>query len=166
MTRAILVHPQHLGRELITHIKTQVQNEVLGEVVKDIGYVIMVLAIDDAAIGKGLIDHMTSRVRYEVQFDAIVFRPFRNEVMDAVCSVCTSQGFFAEAGTFSLFVSRVHIPADMTFRSEDSSWTSNESGLSIKASGSVRLKILGTNSVSRGMSGIGTINEPYLGPIA
>lgn len=166
LTRTILVHPQHLGRTLKDHIKEQIQNEVLGEAVKDIGYVIMILAIDDSNVGKGLIDHMTGRVRYEVSFDAIVFRPFKNEVMDAVCSVCTSQGFFAEAGPFSLFVSRVHIPAEMTFRQEDSSWSSSETGLSIKGGGHVRLKIMGTTMVSRGISGIGTINEPYLGAVA
>lgn len=166
MTRTLLVHPQHLGRALKDHIREQVQHEVMGEAVKDVGYVVMVLDIDDTNIGRGLIDHMTGRVRYEVGFDAIVFRPFRNEVMDASCTVCTSQGFFADAGPFSLFVSRVHIPADMDFRPEDSSWTSAETGVAIRPNSNVRLKIMGTNTVSRAISGIGTINEPFLGALA
>lgn len=166
MTRAILVHPQHLGRDLKTHIKKQVVSEVEGEAVKDIGYIITVLNIEDGNIGKGIIDHLTGKVRYEIAFDAIVFRPFRNEVMDAVCTVCTSQGIFADAGPFSLFVSRVHIPADMEFRPEDSSWTSTESGIAIKANSNLRLKIMGTNAVSGAFSGIGTINEPFLGALA
>lgn len=167
MTRTILVHPQNLGRDLQAHIKDQATREVSGEAIKDVGYVIFVLNIDDSAIGRGLIDHMTGRVRYEVTIDAIVFRPFRNEVMDAVCTVCTSQGFFADAGPFSLFVSRVHISPDMEFRPEDSSWAAGtDGGAPIKAGTNVRLKIMGTNTVSRAISGIGTVAEPFLGALA
>jgi DNA-directed RNA polymerase II subunit RPB7 len=162
-TRHVLVEPKHLGPELNAHVKAQATQEATGANAGESGFVVSVLRIPDENIGEGIIDDLTGRVRFNVGFDAVCFKPFRNEVMDTVVLQCTSQGFFSEAGPFTLFVSRIHIPGDMEFRAEDSSWTAKDSELVLKAGSIVRLRIMGVNAVLGSIAGIGTINEGYLG---
>jgi DNA-directed RNA polymerase II subunit RPB7 len=165
MTRVINVHPQFLGPKLKQHIKEQCRLQVQGErSVSGLGFVILVLSIEDAAIGKGVIDHLTGTTRYEVGYDAIIFRPFKNEVMDTTVVVCSSTGIFVSAGPLNLFVPKLHVPTDYEFRPEDASWVHPETGATIKAGSDVRVKILGASSQGQ-VSAVGTINEPYLGLI-
>ena len=56
-----------------------------------------------------------SFVRYQVAYKALMFRPFKNEVLDAVVKSVSEVGFFAEAGPLSILVSHAHIPDDMEF---------------------------------------------------
>ncbi len=165
MRRVIQVHPQHLGPGLKAHIKEQCTAEVTGErLVSGVGFVILVLAIDEANIGRGLVDHLTGKTRYEVEYDAIVFRPFKNEVLDAVVKVCTSQGIFAQAGPQDVFVARHYIPPDFDFRPEDAAYVSTDTGAVIRADANLRVKVLGANATGQ-VAAIGTINEPFLGPL-
>lgn len=165
LKRVIQVHPQYLGPNLKNHIKEQCRLEVQGErLVSGLGFIIMVLSIDDNQIGKGLIDHLTGRTRYEVEYDAIVFRPFKNEVLDTTVKVCTSQGIFAEAGPQDIFVARHYIPGHFEFRAEDASYFSPETGMVIKGTTDMRVKILGANATGQ-VAAIGTIDEPFLGPL-
>ncbi len=177
MRRVVHVHPQFLGPALKQHIKDQCRAEVQGERAGSgasssasadgtssagVGFIILVIAIDDSQIGKGVIDHLTGRTRYEVEYDAIVFRPFKNEVLDTAVKVCTSEGIFAEAGPLDLFVSRHYIPNTYEFRAEDASWVSPDTGAAIRSGGEMRVKILGANATGQ-VAAIATINEPFLG---
>jgi DNA-directed RNA polymerase II subunit RPB7 len=163
MTRQVMVHPQHLGANLKAHVRAQCSAEAAAEGVSDAGFVVAVLRIPDEHMRNGPIDHFTGAVRFDVTYDAICFRPMRNEVMDALVQTCTAMGFYAEAGPFTLFVSRIHLPADMEFRPEDTAWVSADAGPPIRAGAVVRVRVMGVNPVSRSIAGIGTINAPFLG---
>lgn len=89
MKRVILVQPQYLGPALRQTIRDQLVAEVQGISVENAGYIITVLHIADENISKGRIDHLTGSVRYEITFDALLFRPFKNEVMDALVTEVT-----------------------------------------------------------------------------
>ena len=166
LSRVVHVHPMYLGARLREHIKLRAQEDVqaaaLGTV-SGMGFVILVLTIDDSMISKGTIDHLTGLTRFEVEYDAIVFRPFRNEVLDATAKVCTTQGVFCEAGPLDIFVSRHYIPQEFEFRAEDAAWACPETGRVIRAGAEMRVKILGANATGA-VAAIGTINEPLLGP--
>ena len=54
-------------------------------------------------------------VLYPVKYKAIVFRPFKGEVLDAVVTQVNKVGLFTEIGPLSCFISRHSIPADMSF---------------------------------------------------
>lgn len=166
LTHTTQIHPEKLGPNLKAEIKKKCIEEVQGIRYGDIGLIVVVLAIEDSQISRGVIDHLTGTVSYEVIFDAIVFCPFRNQVMDTVVSDCNINGFFAMAGPFTLYVSSLQIPEDYTYVSEKEAWVSSETTIEIKKGSSVRLKIMGTNAVHRTISGIGTINQPFLGVIA
>lgn len=105
LERTIVVHPMWLGPKLRDHVRKQLTEEVEGLPLSSAGFVITVLAIEDENISKGLVDSLTGFVKYRVSFSALVFRPFRNEVLDAVVTSVSDIGFFAAAGPLSVLVS-------------------------------------------------------------
>jgi len=65
--------------------------------------VIAVTTIDQ--IGSGVIQPGQGFVVYPVKYKAIVFRPFKGEVLDAVVKQINKVGMFAEIGPLSCFIS-------------------------------------------------------------
>jgi len=82
------------------------------------GYIIGVLG--KPGVGKGFVveDHSGQAV-FEVKYQAIVFRPFKGEVLDAIVYHVSKMGFFAQAGPLELFVSTHLIPSEYSFSSID-----------------------------------------------
>lgn len=83
LNRVIHVHPQHLGPQLERTVKEQLHKEVEGLTVDASGYVVSVLSVTLSDLQKGRIDHLTGFVRYNISYNALVFRPFKNEVLIA-----------------------------------------------------------------------------------
>ena len=83
MARTIMVHPQYLGPALRPYVKEQLIAEVEGMSVDNAGFIIAVLNVEESGITRGLIDHLTGFVRYSIRYTALMFRPFKNEVLDA-----------------------------------------------------------------------------------
>lgn len=165
MKRVIQVHPQHLGPKIKEQIKEQCRLEVQGEKnVSGVGFIVLVINIEDEQIGKGTIDHLTGKTRYEVEYDAIVFRPFKNEVLDVIIKKCTPQGMFADAGPLDIFISRMYIPGDYEYRGDDSTWIQPHTETIIRPGSEIRVKVLGANSVGH-IAAVATMNEPFLGPL-
>ena len=55
----------------------------------------------------GKIDSLTGFVKFRIKYDAVMFRPFRNEVLDAPVKSVTEMGFFVQAGPVEIFVADV-----------------------------------------------------------
>lgn len=66
-------------------------------------YIISVLAITD--VGSGLIVPGTGQAQFKVEYNAIVYKPFKNEVVDGVVNNVSKMGIFLDVGPLSVFVS-------------------------------------------------------------
>lgn len=163
LQRTIIVHPQFLGPNLRRTLREQLLAEVEGMSVDNAGFIVAVLGVSDENLSKGLIDHLSGFIKYKIKFSALMFRPIRNEVVDAVVKSTSDVGFFAEVGPLNVMVARLHIPGDMEFNPEDSTYTSTETGVKIGVNSSVRVKILGASVLQSTQCAIASINEPYLG---
>jgi len=85
--------------------------------------------------------------KFHVTFECIVFRPFKNEVLDCVVTSVNKMGFFAEAGPMQVFVSNYLIPEDMAFNSIDEPcYVSTDEMVRIQKDCEVRLRIVGTRN--------------------
>ncbi|XP_023226188.1 DNA-directed RNA polymerase II subunit RPB7-like [Centruroides sculpturatus] len=109
----ILLHPRYFGPQLLETVKQKLFTEVEGTCTGKYGFVIAVTTIDN--IGAGLIQPGRGFVVYPVKYKAIVFRPFKGEVLDAVVTQVNKVGLFTEIGPLSCFISRHSIPSDMQF---------------------------------------------------
>ncbi|KDO24033.1 hypothetical protein SPRG_20943 [Saprolegnia parasitica CBS 223.65] len=102
-------------------------------------------------------------------YRAILFRPFKNEVLDAVVTGReTPLGFFAEVGPLQVFVSRHAMSTDLTegYDHENSAWISQDREVEIRKGVGVRLKIMGVSIDVTEINAIGTIKDNYLGVIS
>ncbi|OWK50155.1 DNA-directed RNA polymerase II subunit RPB7, partial [Lonchura striata] len=78
----ILLHPRYFGPNLLNTVKQKLFTEVEGTCTGKYGFVIAVTTIDN--VGAGVIQPGRGFVLYPVRYKAIVFRPFKGEVVDAV----------------------------------------------------------------------------------
>lgn len=102
---------------------------------------------------------------YRVRFQAILFRPFRGEVLDATITAVNKMGFFAETGPVKIFVSSHQIGTHFAFdpNALPAAFVSADQ-LDFLAPGTrVRLRIVGTRVDATEIFGIGTIKEEHLG---
>lgn len=77
-----MLHPRYFGPQLLETVKQKLYTEVEGTCTGKYGFVIAVTTIDQ--IGSGVILPGQGFVVYPVKYKAIVFRPFKGEVLDAV----------------------------------------------------------------------------------
>ena len=79
------------------------------------GYIIAVLGHE--RLGRGLVQDgsETGAVEFRIKYRAIVLKPFKNEVVDAVVVTVNKMGFFAEVGPLNIFISNHLIPNDFKF---------------------------------------------------
>ena len=87
----------------------------------------------------------TGAARFNTSFEALVFRPFPGEVVDAVVTSVNKIGFFAEVGPLLIFVSSRAMPKDETFTFQsigEPCWVNESQDYRIKVETEVRVKIV------------------------
>ncbi|EFN70218.1 DNA-directed RNA polymerase II subunit RPB7 [Camponotus floridanus] len=159
----ILLHPRYFGPQLLDTVKQKLYTEVEGTCTGKYGFVVAVTTIDN--IGAGIIQPGQGFVVYPVKYKAIVFRPFKGEVLDAIVTQVNKVGMFAEIGPLSCFISHHSIPEDMQFcpNVNPACYKSKEEDVVIQADDEIRLKIVGTRVDATGIFAIGTLMDDYLG---
>ncbi|VDP15128.1 unnamed protein product [Soboliphyme baturini] len=162
----ILLHPHYFGPQLLETVKQKLFTEVEGSCSGKYGFVIAVTSIDN--IGSGLIQPGRGFALFPVKYKAIVFRPFKGEVIDAIVSQVNRVGMFCEVGPLSLFISKHCIPADMDFdpNSSPPCFRNSDDTMLIKERDVVRLKIIGTRVDATDIFAIGTLMDDFLGLVS
>lgn len=169
MERDLLLLPQHFGPNVKEHLRTKLIEKVEGSCSGRYGFIICVTEVKH--IGKGRIREGAGLVTFPMKFAAIVFRPFKGEVLDAKVVTVNKMGFFAEVGPLSVFVSKHMIPTDMRFDPQSNppsyvSQVSDEQPMRIAVHSEVRLKLISTRVDATDIFAIGSIKEDYLGVIS
>uniref|UniRef100_A0A7S3UZC8 RNA polymerase Rpb7-like N-terminal domain-containing protein n=1 Tax=Aplanochytrium stocchinoi TaxID=215587 RepID=A0A7S3UZC8_9STRA len=166
LEKELSIQPKDLGPSLRHRIRERLAAEVEGKSLGRYGYIIKVENIPDSAISKGRLEDATGEVQYKIKFVAIVFRPFKEEVIDAVVGVCNELGFFCHAGPLEIFVSHRTMPEDMqNYNHETSRWVDDEKKMEIAAGSGVRVRIMNLRIDANKIFAVGTIKDNYLGLI-
>ncbi|KAJ4499078.1 hypothetical protein C8R41DRAFT_815929 [Lentinula lateritia] len=148
---------------MLNFLESKLYSDVEGTCSGKFGYIIAVVSILD--IGKGMVISGTGQAEFITRYRAIVFKPFKGEVVDGVVASVTKMGFFADVGPLSVFVSHQLIPPDMKFEpnSNPPSFASDQQ--IIEKNTKIRLKIVGTRVDATEIFAIGTVNEEHLGVV-
>ena len=168
LRRDVLLDPCFLGRSMKDRVKKKVIDDLEGKCLGNKGFVIFILDIDDNDIHPGLIDNDTGGVYITVYYNAVLMRPFKNEVVDAiVTSASDEKGFICRVGPLEIFVSQHCMPDDMRFNFDmGDSWISDDEAIEIKEDSIVRLRIIGVNdSGADTIVATGSIKDRFLGLI-
>lgn len=162
-TKSITMRPCDLGPFFQQRLEARLRHELEGSLSKNHdGTIVYIFRITEKS--KPRIQDGTGFAVVDVSFEAIVFRPFRNEVIDCVVSEVTRLGFFAYFGPMKVFVSKSCIPEDIEFRPDTNSLSNSDSTQVIAVESEVRVRILGVRRDGSQLFSIGTIDSDYLGP--
>ncbi|GMI17078.1 hypothetical protein TrLO_g9652 [Triparma laevis f. longispina] len=165
----IVLQPIHFGPKLYATIKRLVKESVEGVALPHYGYCVKVLGVDDDNVKAGVIEYDTGDVCYTVQYEALLFRPMKNEVLDAVVTDIMSLGFYAAVGPLKVFVHMSKMPADMNGEQgggfDGNAWVSADEEVKIEEKCGVRLRILGCTADDGQFTAVGTMNDEFLGMI-
>jgi len=131
------------------------------------GFIVLVTKVGE--ISEGVItDDGTARAKFHVKYDCVAFRPFKNQIVDAVVTQVNKFGFFCECGALQLFVSNSLVPDDVKFATDgagENCYKSDDGQITIGRDCEVRVKIVGMRIDANDIFCIATIKEDYLGLI-
>ncbi|KDE08023.1 DNA-directed RNA polymerase II subunit rpb7 [Microbotryum lychnidis-dioicae p1A1 Lamole] len=163
LVQVVTLHPSYFTPALKDYLHTRLRDTVEGSCSGKLGYIISVLSIDD--IGRGKV--IEGGAEFRISYKAIVYRPFRGEVVDGVVASVNKMGVFADVGPLQCFISTHLIPSDFAFdpNANPPCLTSAEENLTIEKGAHIRLKIVGTRVDATEIFAIGTIKEDYLGVV-
>ncbi|CAO3609638.1 unnamed protein product [Cunninghamella blakesleeana] len=164
LNHTITLHPSYFGPNMQFKLKDKLYADVEGTCSGRFGYIITVVSLLN--ISKGKILPGSGLAEFRVKYQAIVFKPYKGEVMDAVITAVNKLGFFANVGPLQVFVSNHLIPNDMKYdpNSTPQCYASDDQVLQKDAQ--VRVKLVGTRIDATEIFAIGTIKEDYLGVIS
>uniref|UniRef100_A0A5K3FIY3 DNA-directed RNA polymerase II subunit RPB7 n=1 Tax=Mesocestoides corti TaxID=53468 RepID=A0A5K3FIY3_MESCO len=164
----ILLHPKYFGPNLIETVKAKLFSDVEGTCSGKYGFVVAVTNIDH--IGAGILLPGRGFVQYHIVYRAIVFRPFKGEVVDALVTQVNKVGIFAEAGPLSIFISKYSVPTGVRLEpseipaepdKEDNRENNRES---IQVDDRLRVRIIGLRVDASAIFAVGSLMEDFLGP--
>ncbi|EME26790.1 DNA-directed RNA polymerase II subunit RPB7 [Galdieria sulphuraria] len=165
LTKNVRVHPRHFHSKLKETLIQTLMDEVEGTVSGRFGFVVSVLEVLQP-LPKGILREGFGFAVYPLKYKALVFRPFKGEVLDAVVTNVTRHGIFAQVGPLTIFVSRHQIPSDMTHDEETASYISVvEKAERIQRDSAIRLRVNGIKIDASSFTAVGTILDDYLGLI-
>jgi DNA-directed RNA polymerase II subunit RPB7 len=165
LVRDVEIHPKFFGAKLMDRLTQRLAVEVEGSFAGRHGFVVAVLEISHDPVPEGRLDDTSGMAVFTLKYSAVVFRPFKGEVLNAVVTKVVQHGFFAEAGPLTIFVSHHLLPDEMRFNPTRESWRSEsiEDSEEIMKDSSVRLRILGLKIEATTISATGSVKEDWLG---
>ncbi|GAA5866769.1 hypothetical protein JCM8547_003558 [Rhodosporidiobolus lusitaniae] len=168
LTQDLIMHPSYFNAALAGHLSQELRRQVEGSCSGRLGYIIAVIQEDagEAGYHRGRISEDGQAV-FSIKYQAIVYRPFRGEVVDGVVGNVNKMGIFVDVGPLQCFISTHLVPPDFAFdpNANPPCFSSTEDTLSIQKGTKIRLKIVGTRVDATEIFAIGTIKEDYLGPL-
>lgn len=179
LTHTINLHPSFFGPAMVKFLEAKLRDDVEGTCTGRYGYIISVIRV--TSIGDGTVLPGSGLAEFKSTYSAIVMKPFKGEVVDALVTSVNKMGFFASVGPMNIFVSTHLLPVEYKFlqNSNPPEFASTEA--SITPGSKVRLRILGLRAeasdivcISLAIAvllttlavqfAIGTMKEDFLGP--
>ncbi|KAG2219472.1 hypothetical protein INT45_010392, partial [Circinella minor] len=164
LSHTITLHPSYFGPNMHAQLKDKLYADVEGTCSGRFGYIITVVSLLN--ISKGKILPGVGLAEFKVKYQAIVFKPYKGEVLDAVVTTVNKMGFFADVGPLQVFVSNHLIPNDMQYDPNGNPPSYASEDQVIQKDVQVRIKLVGTRIDATEIFAIGTIKEDYLGVIS
>ncbi|KAG0035627.1 DNA-directed RNA polymerase II subunit [Podila clonocystis] len=161
LSHTINLHPSYYGPHMKEFLLRNLHGDVEGTCSGKVGFIICVLTVTNISPGKVLPG--SGLAEFVVQYQAIVFKPYKGEVVDAIVTSVNQIGFFADVGPLQVFVAQKLMPNDFKFDSNGPCYRGEDQV--IEKNGQVRLKIVGLKYQATQINAVGTIKEDYLGQI-
>ena len=161
----IRILPERFGEDLDKVVEEIVQNTFEGTMRK--GHGIIVTANKIEPVGDGIIIHGDGAMYQKVAFDALMFKPELQEVVDGIVCEIVEFGAFCHIGPIDALIHMSQIMNDyVEVDAENEIITGKEKKMTLKTGDSIRARIVAVsiNELSARESKIGlTMRQPNLG---
>ncbi len=165
MSDTVRIPPERMTDELNATIALLVQESFEGRLTK--GHGITVLTTNVQPDGEGSVIHGDGAIYQKVTFDALVFKPDNQEVMDGIVAEVVEFGAFVHIGPLDALVHMSQVMNDfMTADVHNERLVGKESGRFLDVGDNVRARVVtaSLNELSPRESKIGlTMRQPGLG---
>lgn len=161
----LTLHPSYFGSHMHQFLRTKLLQEVEGTCTGQYGYIICVMDGMKIDVGRGNVPSGVGSAVFNVKYRAIVYRPFKGEVVDAIVTNVNKMGIFCDVGPMSIFVSQHLIPTTMSYNPTANPPAFQSEDQSIEKGSRVRVKIVGVRADVGKVFAIGSIKEDFLGVI-
>lgn len=158
------LHPRDFGKNLEKTILAELRNKIEGKCTGRFGYTITISKLE--RVGKGRLHEDSGYCHFPVTYLAVIFRPFKNEILPAHVTLVNQNGIFASAGPLEIFVSNKMMPDDLEYTAPENglpTYYSESEDVRIKQGSPIRVKIVGIRQALQQISAVGTIKEDFLG---
>lgn len=116
MTHTVTLPPEYFAANLNDLVRYALYRQLEGQCHGPCGYIVAIVSVEGVSAGiiressGGLLtcQHslaLAATASYEVAFKAVLYRPFKGEVCDAIIRTVNKMGFFGEIGPVQVFVS-------------------------------------------------------------
>ncbi|RLI47791.1 DNA-directed RNA polymerase [Candidatus Bathyarchaeota archaeon] len=161
----IRILPERFGEDLDKVVEAIVQKTFEGTMRKDHG--IIVTANNIEPVGDGIIIHGDGAMYQKVAFDALMFKPELQEVVDGIVCEIVEFGAFCHIGPIDALIHMSQIMNDyVEVDAENEIISGKEKKMTLKTGDSIRARIVAVsiNELSARESKIGlTMRQPNLG---
>lgn len=159
----LTLHPSFFGPQMHQYLLEKLVQEVEGTVSGDYGYIVTVIDSMPINVGSGVVPSGQGSAVFNVKYNAVVFKPFKGEVVDALVTNVNKMGVFCDVGPLSVFVSAHLIPQNMSFNPTANPPAFVSEDQSIEKGSRIRVKIVGVRADVGKIFAIGSIKEDFLG---
>lgn len=165
LSLTLTLHPSYYGPGMQQQLRNKLLTDVEGTCTGQFGYIVCVLDCMSIDIGRGRVIPTSGSAEFEVKYRAVVWKPFKGEVVDGIVTDVNKMGIFADVGPINVFISVQNIPSTLKYTPENNppAYASEEEN--VTKGSTVRLKIVGTATYVNAINVIGSINEDYLGVV-
>lgn len=161
----IRILPERFGEDLDEVVREIVQKSFEGTMRKDHG--IIIAADNIESVGDGIIIHGDGAMYQKVAFDALMFKPELQEVVDGIICEIVEFGAFCHIGPIDALIHMSQIMNDyVEVDAENEIITGKEKKMTLKTGDPIRARIVAVsmNELSARESKIGlTMRQPALG---
>lgn len=161
----IRILPEKFGEDLDEVVREIVQNSFEGTMRKDHGIIIAANNIE--SVGDGIIIHGDGAMYQKVAFDALMFKPKLQEIVDGIICEIVEFGAFCHIGPIDALIHMSQIMNDyVEVDAENEIISGKEKKMTLKTGDPIRARIVAVsmNELSARESKIGlTMRQPALG---
>jgi len=101
--RDVMVHPSYFG----PHVQSEVANKLLKDIEgQNIGNYIVLCVLSNWEMSEGRCIPGSAQAEYTIHFKAVVWKPYKGEIVDGQVASVVDSGFFVDVGPLSVFVAK------------------------------------------------------------
>nr|CCC54039.1 putative RNA polymerase-like protein [Trypanosoma vivax Y486] len=184
LQKILKVEPHLLGRTLHRHLAKYLREAVEGQPLQlplskgengevfrvDQNSSAMIIAVLDILNTETLEGRVLDdgSVSFLLQYEALVFKLHRGEVVDVVVNKVEREGWWGMVmGVGRMYISHGQIGSEWVYESDgiEGIWITKDGSRSVKAGEIVRVRVVAETPQSEGVIAVGSMNGNYLGPL-